>query len=93
MAYRIDYTSGGRRMPIAPAAGHILAGFFLGLGTFCAVFALTHREALLSVLIPGDPAATAAAGKAMLDQLRQGQSVAGAVTAFCQSILSGANGS
>ena len=39
------------------------------------------------VLVPGDPEVTAAALESMVADLRQGTSLADAVTAFCQEIV------
>lgn len=39
------------------------------------------------VLIPGDPAVTAAALEEMVAELRQGTSLTEAVTSFCQEII------
>lgn len=52
----------------------------------CALSSSTVR----SYLLPGDPQITEAALNELADDLREGESVADAVTAFCREILNNA---
>lgn len=51
-----------------------------------------HREnALKSLLLPGNPVVTEAALKTMVTDIRGGEPVADAFTAFCREIIENAN--
>ena len=94
MPYRIDYGAGTmRRKPLrtklpTPTVKAVLIILVLIAG------ALTIKIVGLSwvqdVLLPGDPAVTAAALENMTEGLRSGESLLDAVTAFCREIIANA---
>ena len=51
---------------------------------------LLGRIGALDFLIPGDKAVTQSAFHAMVDNLKQGNSIKSAVTVFCEEIIAGA---
>ncbi len=91
MSYRIDYGSReALRMPLKPKRPlSALAAAFCVLALVAG--AMTVKHAGLSwvetYLLPGDPAVTAAALENLAKDLREGESLSDAVTAFCQEIM------
>lgn len=94
MAYRIDYgTAGTHRKPLrhklsAPAFKATI--FVLILVASAVTVKLVGLTWVRDVLLPGDPAVTAAALDNMTDGLRNGESLLDAVTAFCREIIENA---
>ena len=94
MPYRIDYTAGNsRRKPLRtklpPAA--IKAAIVVVALILCAItIKIVGLNWVQDVLLPGDPAVTAAALENMTDGLRSGDSLLGAVTTFCKEIIANA---
>lgn len=89
MGYRIEYKNIGkrpdkqRRSWASIIAVTCVAALLTGAITIKTVGLKWVQE----FLIPGDPAITAAALEEMVADLRQGTSLADAVTAFCQEII------
>ncbi len=94
MGYRIEYGSSSvQRKPLKRKPHY--AAIATAVGVLSLVFlAIAIKHAGLTwvrdVLLPGDPAITAAALENMVDSMRSGSSIAEAVTAFCQEILANA---
>lgn len=90
MGYRIEYgqtavkiPTGNRkkkRFPFAMVIAVAIAG---------ALMIPQCRKVLWDLLLPGDSAVTAAATEALVNDLRIGESVGDAVTAFCREIIAG----
>lgn len=59
----------------------MIAGFVLG------VLGIKNSNALKRMLLPGDPQVTESAFNAMVTDIRAGESVGDAVTAFCLEIM------
>ena len=95
MPYRIDYHAGNsRRKPMhtklpPPAIKAILIVFALILTAI--TIKIVGLSWVQDVLLPGDPAVTAAALENMTDGLRSGQSLLDAVTTFCKEIIANAH--
>lgn len=53
--------------------------------------AYSYKDALQNFILPGDAKITAAALGAFADDLRKGESIGDAVTAFCLEIIENAN--
>lgn len=87
MGYRITYgpvkrkKEKPRRWPVWMAGVAALAVFVRIMG---------WDEVLLSFLLPGDPAVTAAALENMARSLGDGQGIAEAITGFCREIIGNA---
>ena len=94
MPYRIDYSAGcSRKKPLRPGLPKpTIKAALIVLVPLAG--ALTVKIVGLSwvqeVLLPGDPAVTAAALENMTDGLRSGDSLLDAVTAFCREIIANA---
>ncbi len=89
MSYRIEYDpQKNKRYPIPSARKP--GWLVITLAAVVALFALqklAQKEKMMSWLIPGDSAITSGAFSEMLDNIREGDSVGTAVTAFCREIL------
>lgn len=92
MGYRIEY------QPVRKIRGReqhrsrlmaFTALFFLLFLVLTHVFWPEGAQMLQRVLIPGDPAVTAAALDGLCDQLRSGAGISEAAIQFCRQILSG----
>ena len=89
MGYRIAYENIGNKLDKKKRSWPSV------IAVLCVGMLLTGAIAIKSVglkwvqevLIPGDPAVTAAALEGMVADLRQGRSLVDAVTAFCQEII------
>lgn len=89
MGYRIAYENIGKRRDKPKRSWRSV------MAVSCVAALLTGAITIKSVglkwvqeiLIPGDPAVTAAALEEMVSDLRQGTSFVDAVTAFCQEII------
>ena len=93
MAYRIDYDKTGTRKRIEPAKSRIAvytAAFFLLFLLLVNLFWPDGTGFLRQSLIPGDPDVTAAAVDSLIDDLKDGQQVSDAITAFCRELISNA---
>ena len=89
MAYRIDYNIIGK-FPMnkkknwtGVIAGILVVALIIGAITVKMAGLPWVRE----VLIPGDPVITAAALDGMVEDLRNGDSIIEAITAFCREIM------
>lgn len=89
MAYRISYDSVGkyRQKKEKNRKGIFIAVLVLVL----VIGAITVKSVGLTwvqeVLLPGDPAVTAAALEGMVENLRNGENLYDAITAFCREII------
>jgi len=94
MAYRIVYETGTARVQENrrnSARIWVLTAVFLVLfGVLTVKFWPEGREALVEILLPGDPEVTWHALETMVMQLREGEAVGDAVMAFCREIVDGA---
>ena len=94
MAYRIDYSAGRtqrrtlRQRIFTPVTKSTL--FILALIAGAVTIKVIGLTWVRDVLLPGDPAVTAAALENMTDNLRSGDSLLDAVTTFCREILANA---
>ena len=95
MSYRIEYRSGGElrkswkpKRPIGRVAVVICV-----LSLVAGALAIKHTGLswVKTVLLPGDPAVTAAALENMVENIRDGESLVDAVTAFCREIIENAD--
>lgn len=94
MGYRIDYGSfkpakSKKKINIprviAMTTG-FLAAFFLATGLFWE----SGRQKLQRFLLPGDPDVTGQALETMISQIKDGEPLSDAVTAFCKEVIDGA---
>lgn len=94
MGYRIEYGSqGDLRKPLKPKRPYsAIAAAACVLALVAGAIAIKHTGLtwVQEVLLPGDPAVTAAALENMVDNIKEGNSIAEAVTAFCQEIVENA---
>jgi hypothetical protein len=87
MAYRIEYGK-NPKYPVPGGRGNrhkIL--WVIGLITVGMVGIYVLQSVGVQKLLPGDPAVTGAALDAMMENLKQGNSVAECFTVFCQEIV------
>lgn len=94
MSYRIVYGPMPKRKPLGQ--GSMLRVQLMAVG-FALLFVFLVRmfwpdglQALQSVLIPGEAGITEAAFGEMVSNLREGQPMGEAVTAFCRQVIDGA---
>jgi len=89
MSYRVDYnpemnkrypsvTKTRRKLPIRP--------ILLTVGAVALVYGI-FSSGLLCLLIPGDPAVTAAAFSGMIENIGAGESIRQAFLLFCKEII------
>ena len=94
MAYRIDYSSAGnQRKPLRkniPTPVIKTTLFVLALVAGAVAMKVVGLTWVRDVLLPGDPEITANALQNMTDNLRSGESLLDAVTAFCREIIANA---
>ena len=94
MAYRIDYGSAGnQRKPLQSKLSPTVIKsmlFVLTLVAGAVTIKVIGLEWVQNVLLPGDPAVTAAALQNMTDGRRSGDSLVDAVTTFCREIVANA---
>ncbi len=92
MSYSVEYSPEKKR--IYPTSLSRKPKWILViLAVMIALFALqkTDKDQILkSWLLPGNPDVTAAAFTSMVDDIREGESVRDAVTAFCLEIINNA---
>ena len=91
MAYKIEYGTGvAEKKTLQPRKRRRLP---LTAGVLCVFLLMTllcwpkGRTALREVVLPGDAEVTADALQGLASDLRAGQGVSDAVTAFCQQII------
>ena len=91
MAYRIEYENGDKYPSAAPerTSGVAVraAGFFLLFLLLTQLFWPAGAEKLRQILMPWDAETTAEAFSVMVSDLRQGDDISEAVTAFCREIM------
>lgn len=92
MAYQIRYDTIGAPSVRKRSYKTVLVGAVVML---LVAGAMAVKSAWLpwvqEVLLPGDPAVTAAALQGMMEDLKEGQGIVNAVTAFCREILAHAS--
>lgn len=90
MSYRIEYNPEKNQIyPIS--AKRKTKWLMIALAAIVALFVIQKvdkTKEIKSLLIPGDPEVTAAAFSTMLENIREGEGVGDAVTAFCLEIIS-----
>lgn len=91
MSYRITYTSFGEEKK-RPAGNRKWTGVMAAVLVIALVFGAiavknTGLRWVQNYLLPGDPAVTAAALEGMIEDLKNGDSLGNAVTAFCREIV------
>ena len=91
MSYRIAYKSFGeeKRKPVSKKRkSAIAAGILVAVLVAGAISVKqTGLKWVQTFLLPGDPTVTAAALEAFAQDLKDGESIRDAVTAFCQEIM------
>ena len=94
MGYRIEYGSQGElRKPLDHKRSYsAIAAAVCVLALVAGAIAIKHAGLswVQEVLLPGDPAVTAAALENMVENIKEGNSIAEAVTAFCREIVENA---
>lgn len=92
MGYRIDYGQpSDKRYPAFRRPNHLASMICGALVLFLLLtnaFWPSGRELLRDLFIPGDPEVTSEAFSALIEDVRAGEDVSEAVTAFCREILS-----
>lgn len=89
MSYSIDYNPEKKKTYPLPAERKP-KWLIVALAIMTVLFLLQKidRDHILkSFLIPGDPEITAAAFSSMVDDIREGETVGKAITAFCLEII------
>lgn len=89
MGYMIEYGCGtGVKLPVKKKKRWVIPiVLLLAASLLGAVFVPEIRIALRDIILPGDGAVTAEALQNLAEDLKDGEGVADAVTAFCQQIL------
>ena len=91
MGYKITYCSFGeeKKQPKQKQAWKRFTAVGLVMMLVLGALAVKHTELpwVQKYLLPGDPAVTAAALEGMLADLKDGDSLKDAVTAFCREIV------
>lgn len=94
MGYRIEYGSQDElRKPLKNKHRYsAIAAAVCILALVAGAMAIKHTGLtwVKEVLLPGDPAVTATALENMVDHIKDGDSIAEAVTAFCREIVENA---
>lgn len=94
MGYRIEYGSQGElRKPLKSKRSYsAIAATICVLALVAGAITVKHTGLtwVQEVLLPGDPAVTAAALENMVDNIKEGDSIADAVTTFCKEIVENA---
>lgn len=93
MGYRVEYGPVKKVRGLEKRVSRVsaLTGLFLLLFLFLTVnFWPKGAETVKNMVLPGDPAVTAAAWEDMTDQLREGEELSDALHYFCVRILEGA---
>lgn len=89
MAYQIQYgkPSVKERLAIIQNSKKIKIITWAIVGVIILSLGLMGRLGLFDFMIPGDREVTKSAFRAMLDDVKQGESVKSAIAAFCEEIL------
>ena len=89
MSYRIEYNPEKNRKYPLPTAGKPkwLIAVLAIMALMFALQSIDRNYTLKSWLLPGDPEVTETAFSAMVDDIRGGEPVGDAVTAFCLEII------
>lgn len=91
MGYRITYESFGeeKKMPANKRRNSVIAAGILVAALILGAFTVKHTGLrwVQEYLLPGDPAVTAAALEGFAQDLREGESIKAAITAFCWEIM------
>lgn len=92
MAYQIRYEKIGTKPEKSPKkwTGLIAAICVLALVTGAVTVKTVGLKWIQEVLLPGDPEVTAAALEGLVEDLKDGESLGRAVTAFCEEIMKNA---
>ena len=94
MGYTIQYGPAGKAEAAWHAKRRKKAGAILAVCVLAVVFAAMVLsggfEEIKNYLIPGDPEVTQAAFAQFTEDIRQGDTVGDAITAFCREIIDGA---
>ena len=89
MGYRITYETGVHKTELLlPTRKRTKLGYIALACVLIIALALGHKY--WQVLLPGDPKVTERALHELASDLREGESVSDAVTAFCREILENA---
>ncbi len=89
MSYCIDYNSKSGniyRMTSSKKRIGLVAGLVLAIALFM-LLKLDKNQTIKSWLIPGDAQVTENAFSEMIENIREGETIGGAVTTFCREIL------
>ncbi len=90
MSYSVYYSTKGIARYRSGTKKKVLRRFLLGItvaGACFTLFCAPVRNRLIQVFFPGDHAVTKEAATQMIADIRDGQPVREAVSAFCQEIL------
>lgn len=88
MSYQINYDP-SRKRKFYTANNKRVPNWLL-VATGVAIAACIFNKELKALLIPGDPQVTSAAFSALTDNIKEGDSLKDAVTAFCREVIDGA---
>lgn len=92
MAYRVDYSNGGRQGE-EPEKRHPFRGALICFLLFLILVQLfwpKGRDAIAKLLLPGATETVWAAADGFADQVRTGEPVGEALESFCRSVLESA---
>lgn len=91
MSYRVEYASFGKKYPTkrksSSKKGMIAAVLVLVLVFGAISVRLNALPWIKEYLLPGDPEVTAMALEGLVEDLKEGNSLGQAVTAFCKEIM------
>lgn len=92
MAYQIQYGKPSKKERLACIQNpkKLKIGLYITVFLILLSIGLLGRLGKLDFLIPGDKQITKEAFHAMVEEVREGESVKEAITAFCEEILAGA---
>ena len=93
MAYHIRYgkTTVKERIACLRSSENFKLYNWIFVGILTVAISLLGRFGALDFLIPGDREITKAAFQTMVEDVREGEHVSDALTAFCEEILAGAD--
>jgi hypothetical protein len=90
MSYRIEYDCSVGKYEVRRQNNRYYAGLGILAVLLCCLVWPRGREVLVSVMIPGEDAVTAAAFQVMTDDLRTGSGLGQAIMDFCRVVVHGA---
>ena len=91
MGYRIIYGQDGIKTKLLPDRRMVVLRKWVILAFACVALVLSlSSKTVRHYLLPGDPVVTEKALQELVSDLRDGEKVSEAVTAFCQEILDNA---